>query len=197
MGFFMSPIKLVDVLVNSKSINEQMKTHGSDWIFSNKGKKAYYRANTIAKRTELIYRYLIFRDDSTDTKSKKQTIAYIIASTMAGTSKEYGEYPNILDNEYNPLIDYVFSDDFDEFDDPDEYGEERQMVAALLAALHGEDDTELYLPFVGTYENLTPYEEDPELFLIERSIIFNFCGDKYLKYGVGPYSLNFSESEDK
>lgn len=202
MGFFTSPIKLVEVLLRRNQINTEIE-EGGDWCLSEDGRRQYEKCGSVAEKTEFIYKYLYDEDDNSNAREIKQKISYIIASTMAGSDKPYGKWPGIIDYNVNPLIDFALEGNFLSFIDLCDISNKKgyditelqssyssMLVAEALAALHGTDSEDYSMTNPDAYKNLTAYNTDPEMFLIERSIIFNLGEVVYCEEeGIGPYTF--------
>ena len=213
MGLFMSPVKLYQVITTTSEMNEKIEKRTSQWYFSKKGEEAYQAAKTVPQKVMYFYNYIM--DSRTDEDSYNeefaQSIAYIMALSMDGTSKPYGSWPGIIDPEVNPLVKFaleyvvpslsvimeVAQDKDLDSTELSEYVNQKK-VAYAIAAVRGLEDYEMFMPTtVDAYKNLTKNEADPELFLIERCIIFTL-GKKYydMENGVGPYNFYVSEEEE-
>ena len=206
MGFFMSPVTLLKVINSSASINKKIQSHPVSWYFSKEGQEAYTNAKKTADKVEFFYKYL--RQAKGDayayekTNEFLQSIAYIMAVAMDGTSKPYGSWPGIIDKNVNPIINFAIKHTVVSIstiikvakdNDSDvlalKHYEEQKTIASALAAVRETKDIELFMPITANaYENLTKQENDPELFFIERCIIFTFGNDYYdAEEGIGPY----------
>lgn len=179
MSAFYSPLKLIKLLKDSRSIAEELEERNVDWYFSRKGEKAYNEAKTPAQKTIYFFNYLIAvsklekeenkyslpPDKECDRKSLYYC-AYVMANSMDSSSLEFAGYPNILKPEKNPLVDYIKSNGI-----PD-------SGAAVLAALNHEKDEKKYVePEFKPYSRLTYCNPDGSVndkYKIERDIIGTF-----------------------
>ena len=108
MGFFYSPMKLIELIKNKGSIIEDKEKHDVDWYFSKDGKKAYDDAKTPAQKTMYFFEYL-FEEviDSPHKVDAAYRLAYVLANSVASSSLEFAGYPDILDVTKNPLINCI------------------------------------------------------------------------------------------
>lgn len=214
MGFIMSPLKLLQVISTSAEINRKLDGKGLKWYLSKEGGESHAKAKTLPQKVEYFYGLLrSFNSDVGIADAKfLQSMAYVIAATVDGTSKPYGVWPAIVDPEQNPLVGFAkehrsadistvmkMSKEHDIDYMELTYDVEQLTVARALAALRGSDDYEMFMYTTpGAYENLTSEEEDPELFLIERCIIFTLGDSGYYDSdnGVGPYNFGLSEDDE-
>ncbi len=213
MGFFMSPVKLLNVITSSASINKEIQSHPVSWYFSKEGEETYKNAKKTADKVEFFYKYLRqAKGDGYESANEfLQSIAYIMAVAMDGTSKPYGSWPGIIDKKVNPIINFAINHTVASLstimkvakdNDIDvlslKHYQEQNTIASALAAVRETKDIELFMPTTANaYENLTKQENDPELFFIERCIIFTFGNDYYdAEEGLGPYCFGLLEETD-
>ena len=105
MKFFYSPVELFSLITNSKKYSVADKVQAK-WFFSKKGEQAYKEAD-VSKKTRLFYDYLsINRKENEQSNQLTLKMSYLLASGIAGSSLEYGSYPQIFDKEKNPFIKY-------------------------------------------------------------------------------------------
>lgn len=212
MGFFMSPVKLIEVITNSASMNQKIQKPQSKWYFSKEGEKAYLNAKTTGQKVIYFYNYLSTVSEYTSSANNRflQGIAYVLATAVDGCSKPYGSWPAILNREENPLVDYAVEHLSPDITDIFDIAQKHDMsttevedyltqscIAGALSAVRGAKDKDVFMPYTAdAYLNLTKYEDDPELFLIERCIIFTLSnGDYDMENGVGPYNFTAEEAE--
>ena len=212
MSFFTSPLKLVNVLTSVKKINEEIKPKDVKWFLSSEGAKSYKAATTIAQKTELVYLCMHAYNKDVD-KDMAQKLAWVIAVAADGTSKPYGQWPGIFDTSVNPLLKFAvqtrfvssldlirFSKDHDcDYMDLADANRNDIIAKAIAAAQESNNAGKLYYGCKKPYLYLTKYEDDPELFFIERCIIFAIDSGSTVLEGIGPYSfggLEEAEEED-
>lgn len=213
MGFIMSPVKLIQVVTTSSLMNEKIEKRSREWYFSKKGEKAYKDAKTTAEKVVYFYNFLIGRksDPSSEDREFMQSIAYIMAAAIDGTSKPYGTWPAIIDREQNPLVNYALEHVTPSFSTVAQIAQDKDIsitnvsdyvkqsnIAGALAAVKGTEDKDLFMGYTPyAHQNLTKYEDDPEQFLLERCIIFTFDDSYYdMETGVGPYNYSALEEEN-
>ena len=107
MGFFYSPMKLIELIKNSNSIANELKENDADWYFSKEGEAAYKNATSPAQKTMYFFDYLLAIAKSKDNRDVLYRIAYIMANSMDSSSLEFAGHPNILDPAKNPLVHYI------------------------------------------------------------------------------------------
>lgn len=206
MGFLTMPVNLIKVITESASMNRKIENHPAKWYISKEGAAAYKKANTTAKKVVFFYNYLnTVCSAEYEKKDFLQRMAYILAISVDGSSKAYGSYPQILSREINPLIAFTMDHAPLSMAAKIEFAEERELeltdvmdyekqitIAKALAALHGEDDMNKFMPDTEkAYESLAKPEEDAELFFIERCLIFTLGEYGYsIDMGIGPFYYN-------
>lgn len=155
MKFFYSPVELFSLITNSKKYSVADKVQAK-WFFSKKGEQAYKEAD-VSKKTRLFYDYLsINRKENEQSNQLTLKMSYLLASGIAGSSLEYGSYPQIFDKEKNPFIKYFCDNN-------------RFNTNELLAILNNESDSKKF----ANYKSLTYQSEDypKDIYKIERLII--------------------------
>lgn len=170
MGFFHSPIKLIQVIC-SVTKNDFLFAKNAEWFLSDKGRAVYEKYNGYEK-TYFFYNYLNATSKlSRDDKSK---VAIFMSECLLGTSCEFGNYPNILSYSKNPVLNAING--------------ESHIPSALkilnkLRAYFGKEAVE-------SYTDLTSPDdaENVELFKLEQYIIWFFNGENLI------YPENFSEN---
>lgn len=191
MGFFYSPMKLMELFKEKETVAVQLKENGADWFFSPEGEKAYQDARTPAQKTMYFFQYLltVCKQDNRDVLYK---IAYIMANSMDQSSLAFAGYPDILNANKNPLVWYVKTNDLDLNELPS-YG------VMLLAALHDEEDARKFLvEKQKPYSNITYCDADgtvSDMYRIERDIIGVFCADFPGPY-MPPYRYDIIDSSE-
>lgn len=196
MGFFQSPIKLIDILMNKKSIGESVAK--PDWWFtSERGKQAFLKADTLPKKTKFFYDYLVSVAEYKKNTEVLYKLAFIMADSMLNSKLEFGGFPNVLDSDKNPLVAYVKKEMIPESDETD-FGV--IYASIFICALHKEKHPNNYLyPARKPYTRLTKQNPDgsfPDMYIIEREIIWSFCSDTEDKLNIGPYSYSIYEVEE-
>ncbi len=210
MGFFTSPLKLVNVLTSGKKINEEIKPKDVKWFLSSEGAKSYKSATTIAQKTELIYLCMLAYNKDAD-KDMAQKFAWVIAVAADGSSKPYGQWPGIFDISVNPLLKFAVKTKFAslvslikvsrEYDydymDLADANRNNIIAKAIAAAQESNNAGKLYYNCEKPYLYLTKYEDDSELFFIERCIIFAISNGGTVLDGIGPYSFGGLEEAEE
>ncbi len=193
MGFFYSPMKLIELIINSSAIEKNLREHDANWYFSKEGENAYKNAQTPAQKTMYFFDYLIAISKSKNNRDLLYRTAYVMANSMDNSSLEFARYPNILDATKNPLIHYAQNTTLTS-KDKTAYG------LLLLAALnHNEFAAEKFLQAkYKPYTRITYCEEDGSVtdkYKIERDIIGAFCIDYSDQY-MPPYMYEIVESSN-
>lgn len=196
MGFFVSPVKLINLLKKKDEINKSQPKPEA-WYTSEEGKQAYAEAKSTTQKSRFFFDYLcaIPVGKGKATRPLTYKLAFIIADSMVGSKLEFGGYPNVLDASKNPLVAY-YKQGFS-------MNEGNALAADLLCALHGQTDPKDYLrPERKPYLHLTQRNADgtcSDLYKIERDIIWAFCTktDDALKTGPFNYDIVKNNVGDK
>ena len=202
---FLEPAKeWIEMLKNLNKMSQKaetiLKRKDPKWYLSDEGQAAYEAADTPAKKTRFFFDYLMSKklntvkaEDATDVLFKT---ALIMTCAIDKTSFEYGSYPNILDEEKNPLLKDVFGMTKKSFDtlkkSPD------LLSVFHLSSLHGKT-TSAYKGNKG-YLNLSfckDGEECSDLYKLERAIIGICCGDNDMLDPYDRYSLSFGSDDEE
>ena len=170
MAFFYSPKKAIDVILDAKNTESELRRKNSKWYFSEEGRAAYLAADTVGKRTAYFFDYLVTKllleekiKSSTEAYDKGRStlckLAYIMAAFVDGKSFAFSDYPEILKPESNPVI----PDSLSYFD--------RRSIRGVICRLHGVDESR-----VGKNEFYKILEKDKssELYRLERALIRAF-----------------------
>ena len=197
MGFFQSPVKLIDILKNKNSISES-EAKPSSWFISEEGKQSFLNANTLPKKTLFFYEYLLSVAKYKENKEALYKIAFIMADSMVNSELEFGGFPNILDSAKNPLVAYIKTEMMPKNSGRTNFGD--IYASHLICALHKEKYPNNYL-YSGRkpYNRLTKQKPDgsfSDMYIIEREIIWSFCTDTKDKLSIGPYSYSICEADD-
>lgn len=192
MGFFYSPMKLIELIKDSNSIAKELKENDADWYFSKEGENAYKNAKTPAQKTMYFFDYLMAVSKSKDNRDVIYRTAYVMANSMDSSSLEFSGYPNILDSTKNPLVNYIKTTSLG--------SKERTAYGLMmLAALNHEVDATKYLNTkYKPYTRLTYCEANGTMtdkYKIERDIIGAFCVDFSGQY-MPPYMYEIAESSN-
>lgn len=197
MGFFQSPLKLLNILTNQSAIAES-EAKPSAWYTSEEGKQAYLNADTLPKKTFFFYEYLLSIARYKGNKGVLYKIAFVMADSMVNSELEFAGYPNVIDPAKNPLVAYVKSGVI-----PENTGESDFTLiicSQLLCALHGEKYPRNYLlPSRKPYTRLTKQNPDgsfPDMYKIERELIWSLCTDTRDKLDIGPFIYEIGGGED-
>ena len=177
LSFLVSPFKLIRILKQARDPEINAPEHTLEWFKSSKGAEAYRKANTVQKKA-------LFFDEYLERLSKKKTeneqlsfitryrFAFLIAHRIAGSSLPYGQYPEILSEDENPLIRafmIVPSDKYSEI-----------LTSVVLRNLQPEKDIDLECwidDYREPFKNLTELASDRsnrDFYLLEREAIFRF-----------------------
>lgn len=210
MSFFTSPLKLVNVITNVKAINKEIKPKDIKWFLSSECEQRYKSATTIVEKTELIYLCMLAYNKDAD-KDMIQKFAWVIAVAVDGSSKPYGQWPEIFDKSANPLLKFAVETRFASLVDMIKISRDNgydymdlldvnrnNIIARAIAAVQESDNTDkLFFTSEKPYLYLTKYEDDPDLFFIERCIIFTINYNESILDGIGPYSFGGFEGAEE
>ena len=175
------------------------------WYFSEAGKAAYQKADTLSKKIEHIYNYLKTKNRKTEYEdcSDEYHFACLLAYCAEKLSLPFSSYPDIIDKEKNPLIKLCPS-----FLSPDV----NKILAAIQDIYSGidagkgssSDKDNVYKADVSACEGLEyphkfPWEDldfpkdgkYSEKYVLERLVIGLFANKyKIKKINFSPYSYN-------
>lgn len=190
MGMFYLPMTLIGLIKSSASITKELKEYSADWYFSKEGEMAYKNAKTPAQKTMYFFDYLTAVAKTKDNRDILYRTAYIMANSMDASSLEFGGYPNILDANKNPLVNYIKTSTL--------VSKERPVHGLMmLSALNHDSDAKKYLNTEHKpYTRITYCESDGSVsdkYKIERDIIGAFCVDFSGQY-MPPYMYEIVES---
>lgn len=201
MSFFISPQKLNAA---TQSDNQFRLEHRSaSWYLSPDGGQAYAAASTLGEKVLFFYKYLlstvpVFRaetynrtfifDESpkdTDYKGKALSVAWIMADAIAVSQLTYAVWPDILDEQKNPLLRWLKQ-------------EERKLdeltAEALIAAMRQGGAEPFRLRSISDYQKLTPYSTEAEdAYLVERELLLSFRG----LFSAGGSTANAEDEDDE
>lgn len=178
MKFFCSPIKLLSLIKEKEKYVIKEDKRNAEWYFSEDGKNAYEKADTLAKKTSFFCDYLnqktnikeepkgCFGALSSANKDKKPKndivkMAFFLATGVAKSNLSYSNYPDILDESKNLMVAFFTKNGV--FD-----------TCSLLAILKGEDSREAFSePSNAPYRKISYCRRDDisELYRLERLII--------------------------
>lgn len=197
--------------VKSAHNNHIKSEHDIEWYFSDEGVKAYADLSSNLETVKFFLEYLLLIAKKPQNFTMLYRLAYVMASSMVGSSLEFGGYPNVLDESKNPLIKFIKKNKLignnngqGELSDDKGYcysAVEKQMIK-LLCALH--DETEEYtqqcLIANDPFKCLTFCNENTpvtEMYKIERELIYMFsngmdadCKNCYVPYATSVMLLN-------
>lgn len=174
----------MEIISTLKELLNKRKEHSESWYFSPAGEKAYASLTTDVDRTKFFLDYLKlvarFSHESDDVEALYR-LAYVMVSSMVNSSLEFGGYPNVLDEEKNPLVKYVKNNRLTS-NRTSQYKLENQIVG-LLCALHHETEDKMD-EYEEPYECLTFCDKNTplsDMYKIERDIIlmFGFTDEDY------------------
>lgn len=179
-----------------------------EWYKSEKGKEEYIKADNIVKKTEYYYNYLLTLSPINDHKQLLK-LAYIMADAVDGSSLDYSSWPDIIDENKNPLLKVVSEgkllDVFSAIESDDitlglkkEINKHRDIIVnypadVLLCAFNSKS------PHCIKIEELQqPGSEsfDQDRFLVEREIIQFFCFKSDDPYETGIYN-RYGDNDDQ
>ncbi len=189
------PTKLVEMIKDFPSITKEMKAQNlwTKWYYSDEGKELYDLYESPAQRTEYFYNYLIMymgRDEVYNEIVYKT--AYVIAHSVDNSSLEFGRFPDVLDPEKNPLVQYVRTE-------KPRGSNFKKHGIGLLAALHNTSENKFANESEDPYKNLTYAEADgsvSDMYKVERDIISVFCMDSANPLSA-PYIFDIFNSIDE
>lgn len=179
--------------------------HSESWYFSPEGETAYAALSSDFDRMKFFFDYLNLvakREDEFYPSWHFGTIyrlAHVMCSSMVNSSLEFGGYPNILDENKNPLIKYVKNNPLIYPNKKEEiykkgtycYSDCEKQMIKLLCALHNETDenTKHFLSKNDPYKCLTFCDKNAplsDMYKIERELLYMF-------YLSGYYSDEFDK----
>ena len=173
---FDPPKNMLALLKNRKQILEKLEKeyHSTDWYFSPDGKEAYEKLTSLAQKTNFFRDYLMSVAKIPIHAEYIYRIAFVMANSMVDSKLSFGGYPNVLNEDKNPLVRYIKNNVFELNDDLGEI-----YCGTLLCVLHtgssaGEDT---YMCKGQPYEKITYCEGDEpltDMYKIERDIISAF-----------------------
>ena len=182
MSFFISPQKLTTAMQSDNPFRPEPRS--ASWYLSPEGGQAYAAAGTLGEKVLFFYKFLlstvpVFQaetynrisifDESrkdTDYKGKALSLAWIMADVIAVSRLPYAAWPDVLDEQKNPLLRWLKRDGrtLDEL-----------TAEALIDALRQDDDEAFRFRSITDYRDLTPYSADAEdTYLLERELLLSF-----------------------
>ena len=192
MGIFFSPKVLINLLKNKDSIANELNSYYTEWYFTKEGENAYKNAKNQAQKTAYFFNYLSTLDNSRGNRDVLYRTAYVMASSMDNSSLNFAGYPNILNPDKNPLVNYIKNFDLGS-------KEMHFHGIIMLSELHNENDAKKYVfPKNKPYERLTYRDDDgnmDDMYKIERDIIGAFCIDCSEQY-MPPFVYNIVLSQN-
>lgn len=155
------------MIVNVPGIFAELKNQkASDpsWYFSSEGIAAYEKLSSLGQKTGFFNDYLTLISRYPENRDVLCSIALVMANSMVDSDLEFGGYPNVLDEEKNPLVNYVKNSYYS--------NELEYNCRDICRALHkGEDISQNpYTTFNYCKEN----EPLSDIYKIERDIITIF-----------------------
>lgn len=171
------PKSIVQLLKEPKKIEDRfIKAYpDEDWYFSQEGTDAYKNLSSLGQKIHFFFEYLWTVAKSPDCQEYLYRIAFVMANSMVDSSLEFGGYPNILDEDKNPLVHYIKNEKL-VYDKNKYWG---TYCGTFLCVLHNGTDEQVarYVYKDRPFERLT-YCKDNESFTdmykIERDIIAAF-----------------------
>lgn len=171
MKFFYSPMTLIDLYKNRHKIAEELSgEHPIGWYLSRSGEQAYRNAKTFAQKVNYFYEYLRSLANTSVGMERIYKVAFIMAAVVDGSTLPYATYPDILNQDKNPLVRHTV--DERHVTDEKDYG--IGLLAKVFGLKHGyalEDEKD------NPYELLTFVGEDgkvSDVYRLERCIIAAF-----------------------
>lgn len=171
------------------------RQQNESWYFSPEGETAYAALSSDLDRMKFFFDYLTLvakKDvESQDCLDLHFTmlyrLAHVMCSSMVNSSLEFGGYPNILDENKNPLVKYVKKNIITYPHAKKEiykngtycYSVCEEQIIKLLCALHNETDknTKQYLSKKDPYKCLTFCDKNAplsDMYKIERELMYMF-----------------------
>lgn len=185
MGFIICPKKIIRFLKNKDNFALRFK-QTPEWFLSEAGQVEYRKCKTKADRILFFFEYLdSFQPNTEEYRELQYRLAYVMEDSMLNSSLPFAGFPQILDESKNPIVSMVKKKSF---------YPSKDCTAELLRhiyALAGKDlDSAAHaIP----YEGLSKQNADgsfPELYIIEREIIWAFGSYDSLPDGAFSYSLS-------
>jgi len=197
MGFFQSPIKLINILLKQKDINNCVRK-SSGWFFSEEAKNEYRCYTTVSQKAEFFFEYLFSIAKTKDNLNALYNIAFVMADSMVDSNLEFGGLSNVMNPDLNPLVAYVKESIIVKGTKDCDYG--NVYASELLCALHKEKKPNNYiLPGRNGYLRLAKQNPDgsfPDMYKIERDIIWSFCNDRENNLCIGPFAYDICQTEE-
>ncbi len=199
LALFVSPFKLVKILKQSTDPELNKPDPTFAWFSSEEGARAYREANSVMKKTLYFYDYLQIvskRGNDKLTDFSLHRLAFVMAHRVAGSSLPYAKYPDILEEDKNPIVRAV-----KRFTMDDSATDHSLVSGLILWAMHQENTLEDWcMENHEPFQYLTPLAEDQsnrDQYLLEREIIFALNSKKKDVFDIGQYSYSiFSRRED-
>ncbi len=208
MKFFYSPGGLFSLITKRKKYAFNDKIRDVAWYFSDAGREAYDKADTLAKKALYFYDYLsLYSENKTEerkgflssllasfNRSEKELesenndykMALFLAEAVTSKALRINDYTELLDVEGNLFLNIYFK--IKRFD-----------TACFLAAIERAADADLFcLPENFPYKRITYCSKDKitDFYKLERLIITIGGADTAEKLAV-PYLHNFNSAEVK
>lgn len=152
------------------SIADDLEDRRVNWYFSKAGQAAFQNATTPAQRTLYFYRYIKAFDKSICLFLPQELLfktAFIIAQGICDSSLPYAKYPEILQEEHNPLLHALHTTHL-------EIRQADACAKLFLSELTGEMSMPAY----------DPNDTSSALYRLQRLIVWVFYEKKNPSYGL-------------
>lgn len=171
------PKNIIQLLKNKQKILDRLEQECRDekWYFSPEGKKEYESLSSLAQKTHFFLNYLVSVAKTPDCREYLYRIAFVMANSMVNSGLDFGGYPNILDEDKNPLVRYIKNE---VIVSKEEYTE--IYCGKFLCVLHtGTDEQDnLFIDEQKPFTRISYCKENEpltEMYRIERDIISVFA----------------------
>ena len=170
------PKNIIQLLKNKQKILDRLEKEcrGREWYFSPEGKKEYESLSSLAQKTHFFLNYLVSIAKAPDCREYLYRIAFVMANSMVNSELDFGGYPNVLDEDKNPLVRYIKNETLVS---GDEY--RGTYCGIFLCVLHtgSEEQSDMYIYKDKPYTRISYCKENEpltDMYKIERDIIWAF-----------------------
>lgn len=173
---FEYPKNIIQLLKNKQEILDRLEKECREekWYFSTEGKKEYESLSSLAQKTHFFLNYLVSIAKTPDCREYLYRIAFVMANSMVNSELDFGGYPNVLDEDKNPLVRYIKNETLVS---DDEY--RGTYCGIFLCVLHtgSEKQSDMYIYKDKPYTRISYCKENEpltDMYKIERDIIWAF-----------------------
>ena len=180
------PKKLFNLLLHREEIFSEIEAQNREekWYFTKEAEEYYQSLVTPAHRVKFFYRYLrtaVVLDESIAPRAYSETlykIAVIMARSMVEANLSFGGYPNVIDENKNPLIKFV----------------KTKSTAKKIFEYNSYGNKLIKVLNESCSKNSVPESSYAltDIYKIEKDIVALFCIDGKTSNSFGPYVYKFS-----